>query len=280
MATINSWEINSLIGRKTRFALDEATAGVAWTARNGSFPIVIKYVGSLAVATVEVASGVIEFNHGATYGAIAVDTDTALESGGAGTVDTTAGAYDTFGELVDHLNGTSNWRAYLLDSYRSQSILPAGVEYAIKDLSVANDNTSLATQLSGVGLLHNCSAGNDVMWCGLRNVDLRAAFPTGAVNTGTMDTRHACLVYGCQLSINATGSPVFQILDVDDTNNTVDVIYQPAVLTDDTAAAFNFSDLMDAPIYVNPGHRILVGADISTIVSASYVAIQGSVFIP
>ena len=273
MATYENWLINVLAGRKSRFGLDEATSGVAWTTRNGSFPIVIKYIGSLAVANVEVATGVIEFNHGATYAAEAVDTDTKLDADGVGLVDTTAGAWDTYGELVDWINGSDNWRAYLLDGYRSQTC-------ALKDLTVANDNTSLASQTSGVGLLQNCSGASDVMWVGLRNISLRAAFPESAVNAGTIDTGFSQLLYGCQLSINATGSPVFQIIDYheDGANSSSDVLYQPAVLTDNTATPFNFSDLMDAPLIVVPGHRILVGVTISTIVTQSYIAVQGSVF--
>lgn len=268
MAIIDNLTINEQKGRKTRFSLDENTAGCAWITRNGCFPIVIahKNTATYPIATIAVSSSAITFSHGATYATVAVDAGI----GTAGVYDAVAATYQT---LVEVINASTYWRAYLLDGRGSQTCI-------FKDLSKANTNASLASQASGVGLLQNLSTTTDVHRCGFRNVDLRGTFPFSAVENGTLDTGHYCKLYGLQTSINATGSPVLKIYDCDEANETEDIIYQPAVLTDDTATAYNFEDLMGGALFVNAGHRIVVDIAQNAIVTESYIAMQGSVYKP
>jgi hypothetical protein len=77
----------------------------------------VKYVGSEASATVTVASdGNLTFKHG-DAGSEAVD-DTV---GASGVLDVSDTAYDTFGEVVDEINSSDNWEAYLVDVLRADS---------------------------------------------------------------------------------------------------------------------------------------------------------------
>lgn len=86
---------------------------------------VIKYVGSAGTAatengTVEVSSGDVLLKLGAT-GAEAADTTITGCGATAGTLDVDNAACNTLGELVDRINLSANWRAYILDGLRSRT---------------------------------------------------------------------------------------------------------------------------------------------------------------
>lgn len=84
---------------------------------DGDIALRVKYVGSEKSATVTVsAAGDLTFKHGA-LGAEAVDSTV----GAAGVIDVSAAAYNTFGEVVDNINGSANWEAYLVGALRADS---------------------------------------------------------------------------------------------------------------------------------------------------------------
>lgn len=81
----------------------------------------IVYIGDQASASVEVSSaGDLTFKHGAA-GSLAVDPT--IDSGGDddGVIDVSDANANTFGEVVDLINASPNWRAYLVDVLRADS---------------------------------------------------------------------------------------------------------------------------------------------------------------
>lgn len=82
--------------------------------------LIVKYIGSQPSFTVTVSSaGDITFKHGVS-GAEAADTTIQIGST-AGTIDVSDAAGNTFAEVVDHINGSGNWQAYLVDVLRADS---------------------------------------------------------------------------------------------------------------------------------------------------------------
>lgn len=83
--------------------------------------IVVMYVGSEASATVTVSSaGDITFKHG---DAAAEAVDATIDSGGddSGVIDVSDSNADTFGEVVDLINASANWKAYIKDAIRADN---------------------------------------------------------------------------------------------------------------------------------------------------------------
>ena len=89
---------------------------------DGDIGLVVRYVGSQASATVEVAatSGDITFKHG-DLGSEAVDST--IDSGGddPGVIDVSDANANTMGEVVDLINASPNWEAYLVDCLRADA---------------------------------------------------------------------------------------------------------------------------------------------------------------
>lgn len=82
--------------------------------------LIIEYIGAQASATVEVSAiGDITLKHGAS-GAEAVDATVGAPTLN-GVLDVSDAAADTFGEVVDNINNSANWRAYLVDVLRSDN---------------------------------------------------------------------------------------------------------------------------------------------------------------
>ncbi|MFA5151866.1 MAG: hypothetical protein WC554_04815, partial [Clostridia bacterium] len=107
---LKDMEINPILSPKqsvSRHVVDDAPVS-----------LVVMYVGDEASATVTVASGDITFKHG-DAGSEAVD-DT-IDSGGddAGVIDVSDANANTLGEVVDLINASANWKAYLKDALRA-----------------------------------------------------------------------------------------------------------------------------------------------------------------
>lgn len=81
----------------------------------------VRYVGSQASASVEVSSaGDLTFKHGAV-GALVVDST--IDSGGNddGVIDVSDANANTYGKVVDLINASPNWEAYLVGGLRSDN---------------------------------------------------------------------------------------------------------------------------------------------------------------
>jgi len=82
--------------------------------------LVIKYVGAQASASITVSSGDITFKQG-PVGSLVVDPS--IDSGGndPGVIDVSDANANTFGEVVDLINASSNWKAYLVGALRADN---------------------------------------------------------------------------------------------------------------------------------------------------------------
>ena len=87
----------------------------------GDIGLIVEYIGSEASGKVAVdaATGDIAFTHGAV-GAEAADTTIGAPTLN-GTIDVSDASANTFGEVVDLINQSANWRAYLVDVLRSDT---------------------------------------------------------------------------------------------------------------------------------------------------------------
>jgi len=131
---------------------------------DGDIGLVVRYKGSQASATVEVASttGDITFKHGALSSEV---VDPTIDSGADddGVIDVSDSTADTMGEVVDMINASANWEAYLVDCLRAddsrtllltlsatqahKQLAPQGVRL-YKDTS-QNDNKDLSIAIMG-----------------------------------------------------------------------------------------------------------------------------------
>lgn len=82
--------------------------------------LVIKYVGTQKSASITVSSGDITFKQG-PVGALVVDPS--IDSGGddPGVIDVSDANANTFGEVVDLINASANWKAYLVGALRADN---------------------------------------------------------------------------------------------------------------------------------------------------------------
>lgn len=88
---------------------------------DGDIGLVVRYKGTSASATVEVSSaGDITFKHG-DLSSEAVDPT--IDSGGDddGVIDVSDSNANTFGEVVDLINASANWEAYLVGVLRADN---------------------------------------------------------------------------------------------------------------------------------------------------------------
>lgn len=105
--------------------LEAEGVGVTLGAVSTDVGILIKYVGtSPAGGTVEVAAatGDITLKTGVVGTSVADTTvECPLSAPLAGVIDVSDGRCNTLGEVVDHINGSANWRAVIVDGLRSDS---------------------------------------------------------------------------------------------------------------------------------------------------------------
>ena len=109
---------------KALFNLMQAEpVGVNITAVNTTFPLIVKYIGTNANGgTVTVAAnGDITLAQGAVGSATADATIKCPSGGSNGIIDVSDTACDTFGEVVDIINASANWRGVILDGFRAGS---------------------------------------------------------------------------------------------------------------------------------------------------------------
>lgn len=136
-------------------------ANIVQTAVSTHVPILIKYIGTNANGgTVAVAAGGSITLSTGPVGSSAVSTATECPISGAlgGVIDVTNAACDTWGEVVDAINGkcstcvTTEWRAVLLDALRSDS----------SNDTAATLSEAAANSADGLGLLGDTAVTFDV----------------------------------------------------------------------------------------------------------------------
>jgi len=123
--------------------------------------MVIKYIGSEVSGTVDINAGNLELHHGDLASEAADTNVTTVFDALNASCGVTAGidlaadaACDTWGEVVDGINSTTNWRAVLIDQHRSGTIIAAGAD-------VVDPADGQAKVYGGLAVLQDCS---DVGW--------------------------------------------------------------------------------------------------------------------
>lgn len=131
------------------------SAASAFVSGKEAFGLRVRYIGSEASATVEVAAatGDITFKHG-DLGSEAADTTIKIGSGD-GIIDVSNAAGNTFGEVAAHINASANWECCLVDVLPSWS--------TVNTLATRAASSSGLLTREGAGLILD-AAETDVLY--------------------------------------------------------------------------------------------------------------------
>ena len=166
--------------------------------------IVVMYVGDEASATITVSTD-ITFKHGDAAAEAADDT---IDSGGddAGEIDITDTNADTLGEVVDLINASANWKAYIKDGLRGDD----------SDGLLARAETTLTPNVTETPLYSDTSTE--------LNLTLRIGSRT-KVN-GTEENSAAEVYRITSTNTYGSGYSYIQIYEVDEIKKTETKIYE------------------------------------------------------
>lgn len=168
--------------------------------------LVVMYVGSEASATVTVSTD-ITFKHG---DAAAEAVDATIDSGGDddGVIDISDANANTLGEVVDMINASANWKAYLKDGLRADA--SAGL--------LARSETTLVPNVTQTPLYSDTST------------DLRLTVRIGSRTSvnGTEENSAAEITKIVSTNTFGSGTSLIQIYEVDETQKTETKIYEQA----------------------------------------------------
>jgi len=233
---------------------------------DGDVGLVVRYKGTSASATVEVASttGDITFKHGA-LGAEAVDStiDSGASTGGSsdpGVIDVSDSSNLTMGEVVDLINGSSNWEAYLVDCLRADN-----ANTLLLTLSAAQAHKIPVP--SGVRLYKD-SSQND-------NFDISKAitnrdFPNGFTRS---DTNKVNRVFGVSEVLNyASGAVTVRVYEINPVEQSETLVYTRAGGADDVELNLSSTDI---DIMSDPGNYLLVRVVNDTIAANGRLTVLG-----
>lgn len=177
---------------------------VKYRADDGDIGLIVRYVGSSASATVTVAAdGNLTFKHGAA-GAEAVDSTV----GASGVIDVSDAAYNTFAKVVDNINGSANWEAYLADALRADSS---------NDTLLAMSETTIAPGVD-LPLYKDTSAA--------LNIAVRVGKRTSVSGS---EERAAAEIYEINsLNTFGSGTSIISVYEIDEVAKTETLIYSAA----------------------------------------------------
>jgi len=171
----------------------------------------VKYVGTAVSSTVTVSvSGDITFKQGAV-GAEAVDAT--IDSGGddPGVIDVSNPSANTFGEVVDMINASPNWEAYLVGTLRAD----------LTDASVGSLLTRSETTLAPKTDLSLFKDTSKVL-----NISVRAGVRTGV--NGSEEKGATELYSITSTNTFGSGTNLIQIYEIDEAKNSETKIYELA----------------------------------------------------
>lgn len=172
--------------------------------------LIVKYVGAQPSFTVTVSSaGDITFKHGVS-GAEAVDSSIQIGAG-AGIIDVSNAAGNTFAEVVDHINGSANWEAFLVDALRADSSdASTGSLLEITETRGAR-NTELSLKKDTSKVLNiSCRIGARANVVGSEEVSAAEIYQINSKNT-----------FG-------SGTNLIQVYEIDDVAKTETKVYELA----------------------------------------------------
>jgi len=174
---------------------------------DGPVSLVIMYIGSQVSATVTVASGDITFKHGA---AAAEAVDATIDSGGDddGVIDVSDTTADTLGEVVDLINGSANWKAYIKDGIRADA--SAGL--------LARSETTLTPNVTETPLYSDTST----------DLELSIRIGSRTKVNGTEENSAAELLRVISTNTFGSGTSLIQVYEVDEIKKTETKIFEAA----------------------------------------------------
>lgn len=178
--------INSILSPKqsvSRHVVDDAPVS-----------LVIMYVGDEASATVTVSTD-LTFKHGA---AAAEAVDSTIDSGGddAGVIDISDANANTLGEIVDLINVSANWKAYIKDGLRADAA--AGL--------LARSETTLTPNVTETPLYSDTSS----------DLELTIRIGSRTSVNGTEEHSAAELLRVISTNTFSSGTNLIQIYEVDE----------------------------------------------------------------
>ena len=174
-------------------------------ADDGDVAIKIKYVGAQPSYTITVsAAGDVTLKHGVS-GAEAVDASVGV----AGVFDVST--FDTFAKIVDNINGSANWKAYLVDVLRADSAdASTGSLLTLSEARGAKNSTmSLYKDTSKV-----------------LNLSVRVGSRTGVI--GSEEVSAAEIYQIASLSTFGSGTNKIQVYEIDEVAKTETKVYETA----------------------------------------------------
>lgn len=177
-------------------------------ADDGDVALKVRYVGAQPSATVEVdSSGNLLFKHGVA-GSEAADSTIQIGST-AGTITVSNASGNTFAEVVDHINGSSNWEAYLVGVLRADSsnastgsllVMSATTIAPGKELDLLKDTSKVLNLAVRLGVRENVTGSEEK----------GAAEIYSIVSTNTY----------------ASGTSVIKVYEIDEVAKTETLVYQ------------------------------------------------------
>lgn len=231
---------------------------------DGDIGLVVRYKGAQVSATVEVAStsGDITFKHGALSSEV---VDTTIDSGGndPGVVDVSDSNVDTMGEVVDFINASANWEAYLVDCLRADDS-----RTLLLTLSATQAHKALVP--SGVRLFKD-SSQDDTFDISLAMMN--RAFPNGFTRS---HSHRICRINGI-ISNNTFGSGtnLIQVYEINPNDRSETKVYQrPGAATTVTQALQS----IDVDITADEGNYLLVRMISSAAAATGFLTILGSTY--
>jgi hypothetical protein len=130
------------------------------TADDTDVLLVVRYIGSAASATVAVsAAGDLTFE--APSGTAVTEFECPVSAPLGGVIDVSDTACDTLGEVIDSINGSTNWRAYPVDGLRTDDVNSGG-SGTLKTISATDAKAITGLQLkteTAVFLTHSRALG-------------------------------------------------------------------------------------------------------------------------
>lgn len=216
--------------------------------------IVIEYVGASASALLTVASTTLVSAIG-NAGSEAADANFTV-GGVPGTIDLTNAAANTAGELVDFINGLTDYKARLVGLRRADVISGAGY-FVAASTQQAKGNGGYAVNLAVAVALH-VTAELSILDGSIYSGSAAKDKAIGGVNS---DYARQSLVELFQVdeTLTYTGAGVFEVIEVNDYLKTDEVIYSGSIPGATTVAGTkSFGQLGISGTTARPGCRLLV----------------------
>lgn len=217
----------------------------------GDIGMIVEYIGAQVSGKVAVdaSTGDLAFTHGAV-GAEAADTTVGAPTLN-GTIDVSDASADTLGEVVDLINQSANWKAYLVSALRSDS---------------ANNTliTKAATQAKvdgGITLLKDTAVTLDLsiaVKLGMTTADTDAQKVSGVVSFPKEDGRWSEVLRIVSNNTFGSGTSLIQIHRVDRLTGASVKVYERAGGATTVEQDLNVSDGFGRGIASEAGEYLIV----------------------